>query len=184
MKPFTESMRYEYPLTPDSEVWDVGAYKGTFAEEIFRRYGCNILCFEPIFHQALREKFAGNPKIHVSSLGLSNGTHTTHMGVQGDSTGEFSRSEERHVAVLDDVDVLMDRRIDLLKLNCEGAEFAILERLLECKKMHLIDYLQVQFHTVVPNYQSRWENIRAQLLTTHELMFDAPWCWEGYKLKS
>ena len=61
---FKEKLRYKYPLTKDSVVLDVGGYKGTFAAEIVRRYGCHVYVFEPVFDITPTEN------IHVYKYGL------------------------------------------------------------------------------------------------------------------
>ena len=187
MKLFTESLRYEYPLTPDSVVFDVGAYEGTFAREIYRRYGCNVFCFEPVWYDELSRRLKDlSPKVIVLPYGLGDKFETVKMGVKGDSTGVFAESERMVDAQLYDVvGILMQRTvpIGLLKLNCEGGEFSILEAILDRGNPRLIENIQVQPHHIVPDYESRWQRIHERLLETHDITFHAPWCWSGYTIK-
>ena len=37
-----ELLRFDYPLTKDSIVFDLGGYKGDFSYEINIRYGCSV----------------------------------------------------------------------------------------------------------------------------------------------
>jgi len=39
---FEEEIRYEYPLNVRSIVFDVGGYKGDFAQGMLDRYGCFV----------------------------------------------------------------------------------------------------------------------------------------------
>jgi len=180
MKPFTESMRYEYPLTPDSLVVDVGGYEGRFANTIVEKYGCRVWCFEPVFYEDIRSKL--HPSILIFEKGLAGSNRTELMHIKGDSTGVFADGEAKRVELVDIVDAIQEP-VALLKLNCEGCEFEILEALLERGNPLLYDNIQVQFHGVVSDAEDRWLKIRLQLLDTHELTYDAPWCWENYKRK-
>jgi FkbM family methyltransferase len=180
MKPFTEEMRYEYPLKPDDLVIDVGGYEGKFSNEIRRRYGCRVWCFEPVFCESIKEHL--DPAVRLFENGLGDGEYTTEMHIKGDSTGAWADGDPRLVRVLDAVKVISEP-VALLKLNCEGGEFEILRALLDRGDVRLIENIQVQFHPIFPDAEERWQRIRECLLETHELTYDAPWCWENYKLK-
>jgi hypothetical protein len=43
-----EHIRYEYDLKPESIVVDLGAYRGEWANEMHKRYGCMVVVVEPI----------------------------------------------------------------------------------------------------------------------------------------
>lgn len=191
MKPFTESMRYEYDLTPDSLVIDAGGYEGNFANEICRKYGCDVLILEPVnkFLDIIQKRFQGSGKIVILPVALC-GTYSgiIDIHVQNDSTGAFAGSSEIEQCVSVSVErlfkaIIRDKIVDLMKLNIEGLEFEVLEQMLELGLHLRVKNIQVQFHTCAPNYEARWKAIREGLLKTHELTFDAPWCWENYRLK-
>lgn len=190
MKPFTESMRYEYPLTKDSVVVDCGAHRGTWSAEILRKYpGCRLIAFEPIrmFANETSRRLWGIPNVDVFSLGVGGANARAEFHVQGDSTGKFAGSTEIEsveiVDLLQFLERLQIQMVDLIKINIEGGEFELLESFLERGDASMFTDIQVQFHPVVANYQERWEKIRAGLLKTHELTYDAPWCWENYHAK-
>lgn len=177
---FHENDRYDYPLTKDSLVIDVGGYEGRFAETINQRFNCRVVLFEPCqqFLVNIDKRLGGNSAIdiHPFSVGRLNGPKIIH--VKGDSTGEFADGPTittRTVAA----DVLPDS--DLLKLNCEGGEFDILEKLLDTNTAQRHRNIQVQFHPVAPDAAKRYANIRSRLLATHRLTFDEPWCWQNFE---
>ena len=43
-----ELLRLDYPLSAQSLVFDLGGYKGQWASDIFGRFACRVLVFEPI----------------------------------------------------------------------------------------------------------------------------------------
>jgi FkbM family methyltransferase len=180
MKPFTEEMRYEYPLKPDDLVIDVGGYEGKFSNEIRRRYGCRVLCFEPVFKEEIAKNLDSGVALIASALGREMGYAVFY--VKGDMTGEWADGRDVPVNVIG-VKKVFTEPVALLKLNCEGGEFGILEALLDEDLVWLIDNIQVQFHSIFPDSEQRWQKIRERLLETHELTYDAPWCWENYKRK-
>jgi hypothetical protein len=63
--------RYDYPLTKNSFVIDLGGYEGQWTSEIHSKYGCRVVVFEPVrkFAQALSERFEANEDIEVSNSG-------------------------------------------------------------------------------------------------------------------
>jgi FkbM family methyltransferase len=188
--PRHETLREDYPLNSDSVVFDVGGFKGDWATAIFSRFTCRVEVFEavPEFAAKLDRKFAPNPKIsvHPVALGAADGSAVIHM--QGDiSSTRFtpSQSSETPVTVRDVasfVNVEADG-VDLLKLNIEGDEYALLERLLDAGLMTNIRYLLVQFHDHVPDVERRLARIEAGLEETHQLMWRFPFIWESWERK-
>lgn len=185
MKPFEEKLRYEYDLTPDSLVYDVGAYQGSWAREIHRKYGCRVLCFEPVFHKKLTKNLGDLfPSVKVFPFGVGDCNALVEMGVKGDMTGAFEHGNYKVMADVRDVsEVLVDDGF-IFKLNCEGSEFSILEAVLERGLATKLRNIQVQPHAVVPNAEKRWAAIQAGLLKTHHLTFNAPWCWQNYEFNA
>lgn len=189
MKTFTEGMRYEYPFTTESVVIDAGAYEGNFSLEISRKYACRIIAFEPIALMAhvAAARLIAYPKVNVYTLGIGGRTRTESFHHKGDMTGmnsEGCTSEE--VKIRDVVEVLDEfglTSVDLLKLNVEGMEYEVLERILDAGLAPRFKNLQVQPHAFT-GAEARWDAIKDRLSATHELEYDAPWCWTGWKLKS
>lgn len=184
LKPFTESDRYEYPLTTDSLVLDCGVYEGTFSHILYEKYGCRIVGFEPIptFFERCRERFRANPHVTVHNAGVGATTRRERMSIKGDMTGVFADNPEaEEVQVLAIGEILAPfGQVDLLKINIEGMEFEVLEAILAGGWASKVRNLQVQFHPIVPDYERRHAEIRRGLLETHHLTYDAPWCWENY----
>src|SRR5678809_1118970 len=47
-----EHLRYEYDLKPDDYCIDIGSYRREWADEIVKRYGCKVECFEALDDRA------------------------------------------------------------------------------------------------------------------------------------
>jgi hypothetical protein len=63
MIPFTENNRFDYNLTPNSWVLMLGGYCGKEAKIFSEKYGCRVVCYEPIkeFYDQLVARFVGTP---------------------------------------------------------------------------------------------------------------------------
>lgn len=177
MKEFTEELRYEYPLTENSVVWDVGAYHGQFACRLIERYGCMVMAFEPVFNSYL----SYDQLIWIrAALGAKCGL--VKFGVSNDWTGKFLKDHGQvEVPVLAIRDLTQNSDpIDLLKLNCEGMEYEILECLHRPWEINKFKNIQVQFHQCAPNFEARYDAIAGRLEQTHKLTWRTPFVWENW----
>ena len=59
LKDGDNTLSLDYPLTEDSIIFDVGAYKGVFTSKINKKYKSKIYAFEPLdnYYNFLVEKF-------------------------------------------------------------------------------------------------------------------------------
>lgn len=186
MKTFTESDRYDYPLTPSSVVLDVGGYEGTFARLIAEKYGCRVVVLEPVFTDKCRANLERIPNVEVLPIGLGGSRRSDTIHIKGDSTGLYAFGEPVSVELYTLRQVLTNhcgKSVDVLKLNCEGAEGEILEQAIADGSILWCRNIQVQPHLVMPNAEARWKAIHKKLSETHELTFYAEWCWENWRLK-
>ncbi len=75
------------------------------------------------------------------------------------------------------------KHVDLMKLNIEGAEFDLLDRLI-AKKLHKkVTDIQIQFHKIDDKSEERRNKIREKLSKTHDCTWNYPFVWENWKLK-
>jgi len=189
MKAFSEQMRYEYNLSPESVIIDAGAYDGNWMKEMWNLHHCNILAFEPEYDHWLKcVKLAGEleperRKIAVLQLALSSTSGLSKIGVSGDSTGVYNPSEDKQVCELRDVAEVIGTKIAVMKLNIEGSEFDVIERLINSGLVREVENIQVQFHRVVPDFDYRYARLREALLTTHEPEWDSEIVWQNWRLK-
>ena len=183
----TEEMRYDYPLNSNSVVLDAGGYRGDWAAEINRRYGCGVIVLEPIkeFYHGIVARFEGNPKVKAFNFGLGAISGTAEFGVQNDSTGRFAGSTQRETVRIETVEDVFAQfggsDIDLFKLNIEGAEHDVIERLLDTGLIAEVKNLQVQFHDCATDSVKRYAVIQERLAETHRLTFYAGWVWQNWE---
>jgi len=189
MENFREEMRYEYPsLNTDSVVVDCGGYEGRFADEIFRRYGCTVHVLEPVkrFHDEIVRRFGEHPSIFAHNVGIAaEGPTTATFRIKGDMTGAHADQGEevevKLVGVVYFMEYFAPDGVDLFKLNVEGHEFEVIEKLIDSGVIAKVRNLQCQFHNVVPNAQARYDALQKKLAETHHLTFDHGWVWQNWE---
>lgn len=182
-------------LTADSLAVDVGAFEGKWSREVYSRYGCTIDAFElsPEFFGVLDEVAVEVPGMRVHQYGLGAADETvkvsmTHLGssvfdspTAGANT-QWIEGELRDVAQVW-TDLGWDR-VAVMKLNIEGGEYDVLDRLIETGLVAGIDTIFVQFHEWIPGAYSRRRAIRKALVETHDQEWCYPWVWEKWNRKA
>lgn len=173
-----EHIRYEYDLTPESIVVDLGAYKGEWANEIHASYGCQVVVVEPTEYI---NDFRNGPIVNKAAA-----TYAGKMPFGGRAyyTSSFEFGDHEYECF--DVNELLDQyeSIDLLKINIEGAEYDVLSHITGAGLHKRIKNIQVQFHQIagVP-FELWYKEIEGKLIETHYLTWQSPYCWENWKLK-
>ena len=175
------------PLGPDGLVLDVGGYRGEFSAEACWRFGARCLVVEPVpsFAEGLREKFAGNGRVRVLEAALGAAEGTLDLGLAADGTSAFKQGAKTVSARQVDAAALVEkeRPIALLKLNIEGGEYEVLERLIGAGLLGAIPSVLVQFHDVAEDSKRRRDAIRAALAGSHGEVFSYPFVWERWDLR-
>lgn len=181
------AFRFTYPLTPDSVVFDVGGFEGQWASDLFAMYQPTIHIFEPVhtFAQQISDRFAHNDKMHVHTFGLSDSTTDASIAVIDNKSSVFLTDEHSEsislVRISDFIQEHNISHIDLLKINIEGGEYPLLEDLIATGLADIVDNIQVQFHSFVPNAEARMKAIQDSLAKTHTCTYSFPFVWENWK---
>ena len=184
-----QTYRLDYDLDENSLVFDVGGYEGQWTSDIFSKYCCNIFIFDPVkeFVNNIQNRFSKNKKIIVFNFGLSNKSYRTKISVDKDSSSLYiNRNKLENVDFVRLVDFIKERntsRIDLLKLNIEGAEFDLLEDLINSGEIKKIRNIQVSFHEIVPNAEIRMKKIQSELKKTHFLTYQYLFVFENWQIR-
>jgi FkbM family methyltransferase len=174
-----------------SVVVDAGAYVGEWCERIHDRYGARIYAFEPSprAFASLERRLGDRPDVSLFDVGLGGRDEAVALDLrQGPGAtiyGDPGGGDSVPVLVRDVVEVFDElglQHIDLLKLNIEGAEYDVLDRLLEAGWLDRIRTVSVQFHEWHPDAHRRRRHIRRALARTHAETWNHPWVWERWDL--
>ncbi len=183
-----ETLRVTYGLGPQSLVVDAGGFEGQWASDIFSRYVCRIVVFEPVSALAagIKARFARNPQILVHDRGLGGRTRKESISVQAHASSVFTGAGQHEDILIWDVAEWAREekvgRIDLLKINIEGGEYELLDRLVDTGLVGSIGNIQVQFHSFVPDAVQKRDRLRARLRQTHTCTWDYTFVWENWAL--
>jgi FkbM family methyltransferase len=183
------TLRFEYPLSSESLVFDVGGFHGDWTAELVARFLCRVEIFEPVsnFANQLEHRFSGNDRVNVNRFGLSAATGTADLDLRGESSSMVVRWHAADTEAVQIVDIaaymdgLGDRDVDLMKINIEGAEYDLLDRVLALGLADRFRFLQIQFHDDVENAHDRMRTIQAGLAATHEPAWQYPFIWESWE---
>lgn len=120
-------------------VVDAGGYTGESTSAFLSLGARRVIVFEPVpyFCGILRQRFVGDSRVEVKNFGIGGATTQRLFTLSGEGTGIFSKGGMTvEVQLVDAVEALegIDDHIDVMMLNIEGAEFEVLERLLEMEE--------------------------------------------------
>lgn len=157
-------------------VIDVGGYKGDYCDEVIKRFNCKVLIFEPIeeYAQICRDRFKENPNVRVIQTALGNG-HSRPMYKSKNCSSFYNVADEIETVPVGLLSDFLTEDVDLIKLNCEGAEYEILQNLIDTGWLPRIPELLIQFH------KGNKEKMMEELSKTHNLI-PAP-KWTLWKIK-
>jgi len=177
-----------YPLDETSLVMDVGGYEGQWASDIYSMYGCTIHIFEPTpnFADGIAHRFARNSKIFLHRFGLSNRDQKGVIYQNRDGTSLYGTGEAHEIELVSVQSFLLHaeiKNVDLIKINIEGAEYDLLDHLLETGLVTNFRNLQIQFHEFMPDAKNRMVSIQKRLRKTHILTYQYEFVWENWHLK-
>jgi FkbM family methyltransferase len=179
--------RFDYDMARDSLVFDLGGYEGQWASDLYARQRCRIEVFEPVakFAAAIAERFRKNPDIRVHAFALGASTRAETLSVHGASSSAYkSKSATEEVRFVDVAQWFEEQRIHdvrLMKINIEGGEYELLERMLERGLAARVADLQIQFHNFSKDAADRMAAIQRGLAATHRPTYQYRFVWENWR---
>lgn len=187
-----QTLRLQYELDVNSIVFDLGGYEGDWAAAIHERYGCVIHVFEPVrgFLEVIQARFRHDSGIFTYGYGLHSGNEVATIRLADNASSVFGSGEAsardagtEEIRLRDVAEVLQElgvTSIDLMKVNIEGGEYDLIERLIDTGLIRNIEHIQVQFHSFVPDAKRRRDQIRQRLRETHYCSYDYEFIWESW----
>jgi len=170
-------------LGPGSVAVDCGANVGRITALLAAR-GAEVYAFEPNPHafEALARRFASNPRVHclAKAVAATDGRARLYLHVDSAadqltwSTGSSLLAAKPNVDASTyvevetvDLDAFLDdlgRVVRVLKLDVEGAELEVLERLAATGRLASVEHVLVELHDrKIPGLEGRGEELRRLL---------------------
>ena len=182
------NLRYDYNLNENSIVFDLGGFRGEFANKIYEKFSCKVYVFEPVklLYNEIVSKFRGNPNIKIFNFGLYNKTCEADIYLNGSSSSHITNSSsvKETIKLVNISEFMIEENcnIDLMKINIEGAEYEIIDKLYEENLLNKIKEMQVQFHWVdIPDCEEKLISAQQKLAKTHKPTWSYKFVWENWK---
>jgi hypothetical protein len=190
---YTHNINYE--LNDDSVVIDLGGYYGLWIDEILKKNNPhipNIILVEPVpeFYNHLIKKYENSEKIKVMNVGVSTDKNETTKSLYVSNDGSSTNFNTNVNSVIQIKTIPIDKilsdnninQVDLLQINIEGDEYALMEYLIESKIINKFKNIQIQFHLGIENDIERRDNIQKNLISNgFKNKFDYPFVWESWE---
>jgi FkbM family methyltransferase len=182
------TLRLDYPLTPQSIVFDVGGHTGKFTADLLAKgQDPYVHIFEPVtaFAAECARRFKDNLKVWVYDYGLLYCTTTCSIRVKGEASSIYDLGGRQEEIQLLDIVEVMERyeEVALLSVNIEGAEYVLLDRILGADIASKFVNIQIQFHKSLFLAEKRRDAIREKLSATHQERYNYPFVWESWRRK-
>lgn len=169
----------DLPLNEDSNVIDIGGYMGEYSRVMKDYYKSKITIYEPVFFDKIKI-----PDAIIINKAVSNHNGETDIYINADGTSLYSswcKGQRRRVQCVRASEI---GGSDLLKINCEGAEYDILTDLYKTDSMKNHKLIFIQFHKLhhrsFLDHSDAWE----QLMKTHERQWmTGLFVWEFWERK-
>lgn len=187
-----KDIMYEAPLKKGDVVLDVGAYHGHWARRVYELYQSRIYMYEPDISSVarLRTMFTDNDDVELREYGLGARNAELEMIQKGMGSGFYgsdSPGQEKITVPVRDIagelDALGHEQVDLIKLNIEGGEYDVMERLIETGWLPRVRIFMIQFHEWFDGAHRRHRRIHKALRQTHEVVWRYPFVWEQWVRK-
>lgn len=148
-------------LGPESVVIDAGAHRGEFSRALTDRFGCQCYLIEANAALAEQLGLSGYAGVAAAALGESDGRAVFYVRDNLESSSVFYRDKSALTTSETEVislPTMMERfgleRIDVLKLDVEGSEFAILNTA-PAEVLTQIGQITVEFHDFAPAFRGQ-----------------------------
>jgi FkbM family methyltransferase len=176
-------------VPPGGVVLDVGAFEGAGAARYLQyadRPGIRVLCFEPLpdAAEAARRRFEDDPRVEVFAYGLAGRERHEQLSVAGKGSSTFTSDGRSIEILLRDIDAVLEElginEVTFAKVNIEGGEYELIDRLGETGRLSGLRTLVVQFHEFVPGAHRLRRRARRLLGRTHRCTWSYPWIFERW----
>ena len=185
--------RHRFVFEPNPVIFDCGGHNGDWTSRMSRMYkdlSPNIYVFEIVksFVSHLQSRFKNDANIHIFDFGLGSGNKVIEFSVSDIATSVYSNSPlaaRESGTIRDVVEFIEERslgRIDLLKMNIEGGEYELLERLISGGAIGRCKNIQIQFHNYGEWSVLKRDFLKKELRKTHVCIYDFEWTFEGWQL--
>jgi FkbM family methyltransferase len=127
-------------------------------------------------------------KVIICPFGLSDKDVTLSYEGNGPGAKLGMKANSEHQALLKSIKAFLDEnqitKVDLIKINIEGAEYPLMEYLFETGLIKVFKKIQVQFHDFDEDCLQKLLRMNRKLAETHTNTLCYPFVWEEWQIRS
>lgn len=185
-------------LSADSLVMDVGGFDGDWTAAVREQFDSNVYVYEPMPTALgkLHSRFDADQKVTICPVGLAASSRSEELSLQGPGSSVISQDSRNSsrgdnaplktvaIQLQDTAEAfaeLGDANVDLFKINIEGAEFEVLQRMLEFGLQNRCSVLMIQYHEFAPDAHKLRREINRELEKTHRDVWSYEFVWERWE---
>ena len=176
---------FDFDLSSNSTVFDIGSYDGDYFQILYNKYFCTIHAFEPVTSFYEKSLSSIPNKVLVNNYALGSNSEEFTIYLAGNASSAFSENGQKvtckKASFISYVEKNNLTEIDLLKVNCEGGEYELLETIIENNWLPKIKNIIIQFHILPGIPIERRQAIVDKIGETHTPTFSFPFVWEGWR---
>lgn len=188
-----EILVLDYPLNENSQVIELGGFHGLWTKRVSSKFNCNVLVVEPIktFYDKMIEEFDyylknNRDKIKTENAGISTEEKELTFAVDGDATSAYLKSNDSVIVKCHTLEYYLNKhsieKVDLMQVNIEGEEYPLMEEWIKTGILKKFNFIQVQYHRMGQDYESRHKNIQQGLRESgFKLKWEYPFVWESWE---
>ncbi|WP_436926238.1 FkbM family methyltransferase [Halosimplex amylolyticum] len=185
---FDDDVLFDFDVGNDDIVFDIGGYQGNYTERLLRRHSPErVHIFEPVpeFTETISQKFSDTNTVKVHQYGLSDSNRIKTFNIDGASSSSHSGDNDTELKVRDVCEVIDEIDVDkirIMKMNVEGEEYAILNRLIDTGYIERIQDIPVQFHYHwdTTEFKPEYDEITSKLAETHTQTLRHDLIWQNW----
>tara|TARA_B110000003_G_scaffold273800_1_gene312280 strand:- start:3529 stop:4206 length:678 start_codon:yes stop_codon:yes gene_type:complete len=174
-------------LDENSIFFELGGFDGTYSKQVLDKYSPITYVFEPSkeYYDYLNSVLKG-PNVKVVNKGLSNFNGVLFLVNIGDKsfTTDSLHENAEKIEVIKLSEYMENnniKKIDLININVEGAEYEILDDLINSEKIKDIHNIHIQFHKNKKKYKKLRKNLQLKLSNTHKQTWNYNYVWEKWE---
>jgi len=172
-------------IAHDSIVFDIGLFKGVWANKIIQKYDPYFYGFEPIKRYFLQAKatLGVSPKVRLFNFGLGRESGQVEFAIKSDKSRPVRENESYEPDRVESVEIKSIDKfmsdidfVDLACINIEGSEYDLLEGMIESGLISKFGQLLIQFHET--QHCPTRDAIREKLNLTHGMVYSYDTVWD------
>jgi FkbM family methyltransferase len=188
-----ETLILNYPLNENSQVIELGGYKGSWSKKILSKFNCKLLIIEPIkeYYDIMISEIneftkKNSEKIYTENSGISIEKKEIQLNIDGDATSAYINSQHTVTIFCNTLQHYLEKydinKIDLIQVNIEGEEYPLMEEWIKTEIIKKIKFIQIQYHRIGVNYEERHHKIQEKLKEMgFVLRYEYPFIWESWE---